>query len=107
MLRMSRQQLKEETKREEGDPHTKARIRRLQREAARKKMFHAVRTATVVVTNPTHLAVALHYDRATMAAPRVVAKGAGYIALRIADLARRHGVPVLERKRLAHAVYRT
>jgi flagellar biosynthetic protein FlhB len=106
-LRMSRQELKDEVKRDEGDPQVKARIRRLQREAAKKKMFHEVRRATVVVTNPTHLAVALRYDRGTMAAPRVVAKGAGHVAARIAELARRHGVPVLERKGLAQALYRT
>jgi flagellar biosynthetic protein FlhB len=107
LLRMSRQQLKEETKREEGDPQTKARIRRLQREAARKKMFHEVKSATVVVTNPTHLAVALRYDRGAMGAPKVVAKGAGHVAKRIAELARRHNVPVLERKTLAQALFRT
>ncbi len=106
-LRMSRQELKDETKREEGDPQVKARVRRLQREAAKKKMFHEARRATVVVTNPTHLAVALRYDRGTMTAPKVVAKGAGHVARRIADIARRHGVPVVERKSLAQALFRS
>lgn len=106
-LRMTRQEIKDEAKREEGDPLVRARVRRLQRETARKKMLQEVRRATVVVTNPTHLAIALRYDRATMAAPRVVAKGAGHMAHRIADIARRHGVPVLERRRLAQALFRT
>jgi flagellar biosynthetic protein FlhB len=105
-LRMTRQELKEEVKRDEGDPQIKARIRKLQREAAQKRMFQDVPRATVVITNPTHLAVALRYERNTMAAPQVVAKGAGYIALRIADMARRHGVPVVERKPLAQALYK-
>jgi flagellar biosynthetic protein FlhB len=106
-LRMTRQEVKDEAKREEGDPLVRARVRRLQRETARKKMMQEVRRATVVVTNPTHLAVALRYDRATMSAPRVVAKGAGHMAHRIADLARRHNVPVLERRSLAQALFRT
>jgi flagellar biosynthetic protein FlhB len=105
-LRMSRQELKDELKRDEGDPLIKARVRKLQREAARKQMFHEVKKATVVVTNPTHLAVALRYERGA-GAPRVVAKGAGFVAQRIVELARRHGVPVLERKPLAQALFRT
>lgn len=106
-LYMTRQELKDEIKREEGDPQIRGRIRKLQREAAQRKMFRAVPEATVVVTNPTHLAVALQYDPKTMAAPKVIAKGAGHIAKRIAALARQHGVPVLERKSLAQALYRT
>jgi flagellar biosynthetic protein FlhB len=104
-LMMTRQEVKEELKREEGDPQIKARIRKLQREAAKKRMFQDVPTASVVVTNPTHLAVALRYD-AKMAAPRVVAKGAGFVAQRIVDLARRHAVPVVERKPLAQALFK-
>lgn len=106
-LRMTRQEIKDEMKRDEGDPQVKARIRKLQRETAQKKMFHEVPRSTVVVTNPTHLAIALRYDRGNMAAPRVVAKGAGHVAKRIAELARRHGVPVLERKSLAQALFKT
>jgi len=105
-LRMTRQELKEEIKREEGDPQVKARLRKLQRELGKWRMLQDVPRATVVVTNPTHLAIALRYDRGTMAAPRVVAKGAGQVARRIADLARRHAVPVVERKPLAQALYR-
>ena len=70
-------------------------------------MFHKVRTATVVVTNPTHFAVALRFDTGAMAAPKVIAKGADHIAKRIVLIARQHGVPVLERKTLAQALYRT
>lgn len=105
-LLMTRQELKDDLKREEGDPQVKARIRKLQREAARKRMMQDVPTATVVVTNPTHLAVALRYQAGTMAAPQVVAKGAGHIAQRIIEIARRHAVPVVERKPLAQALYK-
>jgi flagellar biosynthetic protein FlhB len=105
-LRMTRQELKEEIKREDGDPQIKARVRKLQREAARKRMLKEVPRATVVITNPTHLAVALRYDGTTMVAPRVVAKGAGFVARRIAELARRHAVPVVERKAVAQALYK-
>lgn len=106
-LRMTRQEMREELKREEGDPQLKARIRRLQRETARRRMLAEVPRAQVVITNPTHLAIALQYDRDTMAAPRVVAKGAGLVAQRIAETARRHAVPVIERKPLAQALFKT
>jgi flagellar biosynthetic protein FlhB len=106
-LRMSRQELKDELKREEGDPQLRARIRKMQREMIKKQMFKQVPRATVVITNPTHLAVALRYERQRMSAPRVVAKGAGYVAERITALARRHAVPVVERKPLAQALYKS
>jgi flagellar biosynthetic protein FlhB len=105
-LRMTRQEAKEELKQTEGDPVIRARIRRLQREAAQRRMFQEVPRATVVITNPIHLAVALRYDRATMNAPKVVALGAGIIAERIIDLARRHAVPVVENRPLAQALHR-
>ncbi len=105
-LFMTRQELKEELKREEGDPHTRARIRKLQREMARKRMLDDVPRATVVITNPTHLAVAIRYERGVMPAPQVVAKGAGFIAERIKELARRHSVPVVERKPVAQALFK-
>ena len=87
-LLMTRQELKEESRRDDGDPLVRARLRKLQREASKKRMFEDVPRATVVITNPTHLAVALRYDRNTMTAPRVIAKGAGHVAKRITDLAR-------------------
>ena len=106
-LYMTKQELKDEIKREEGDPQIRMRIRKMQREAAQRKMFHEVPKATVVVTNPTHLAVAIRYEPGKMEAPKVIAKGADHIAKRIVALARAHGVPVLERKSLAQALYRT
>ena len=105
-LRMSRQELKEELRREEGDPLMRGRIRKMQREAARKRMMQDVPKATVVITNPTDLAIALRYERGTMAAPRVVAKGAGFVARNIVGLARRHSVPVVERREIAQALFK-
>jgi len=105
-LRMSRQDIKEEYKHTEGDPLVKARIRRMQREAARKRMMAAVPKATVVITNPTHLAVALAYDQERMIAPTVVAKGAGHIAAKIKEVALAHGVPIVENKPVAQLLYK-
>lgn len=105
-LYMSKQEVKDELKREEGNPQIKARIRKLQRETARRKMFQKVKSATVVVTNPTHLAIALQYGPG-MAAPKVIAKGAGFVAQRIAQIARANGIPVVERKSLAQALFKT
>jgi flagellar biosynthetic protein FlhB len=104
-LRMSRQEIKDELKQSEGDPHIKARIRRTQRQMAMRRMMQAVPTSDVVLTNPTHLAVALRYDASRMDAPVVVAKGAELIAERIKTLAREHGVPVVENKPLARALH--
>jgi flagellar biosynthetic protein FlhB len=103
---MTRQELKEELKREEGDPHLKGRLRKMQRELAQRRMMAEVPLATVVVTNPTHLAVALRYERGRQDAPRVLAKGRGYVARRIEALARRHAVPVVENKPVARALFR-
>ncbi len=105
-LRMSRQELKDERKDEEGDPHVRAKIKKMQREAAKHQMLRDVPRATVVLTNPTHLAIALKYERG-MAAPVVVAKGAGHVARRIVQLARKNDVPVLERKPLARLLFQT
>lgn len=104
-LRMSRQELKDEMKQEEGDPHIKARIRQIQRDRMRHKMLREVPKATVVITNPTHYAVAIRYTTGHDAAPVVIAKGMGIIALRIAKLASEHKIPVLERPELARAIY--
>lgn len=105
-LKMSRQEVKEETKQGEGDPQVKARFRRAQRELAKRRMLSAVREADVVLTNPVHVAVALRYRPAESAAPRVVAKGAGELAARIKEKAREAGVPIVERRALARALYR-
>ena len=106
-LRMSKQDIKDENKREGLDPLLKARIRRLQREAATKKMYREVKTATMIVTNPTHLAIALKYEPGRMKAPRVVGKGAGFVAKRLVEIARASNVPVLERKPLARALFKS
>lgn len=104
-LRMTREEVKDEQKEEQGDPQLRARIRRMQKEAAQRKTLKDVPLATVVLTNPTHYAVALRYESGRMKAPRVVAKGSGAFARQIAAVARQHGVPVLERKPLARALY--
>lgn len=104
-LKMTRHELKEEMKREEGDPQIKARIRQIQRDRARRRMMSEVPKATVVVTNPAHFAVALRYEATRDSAPIVIAKGTGAIARRIATVARRHSIPVLERPPLARALY--
>ena len=106
-LRMTRQEVKEEFKRTEGDPLVKARIRSIQRERARRRMFSEVPKADVVVTNPVHLAVALRYESKKMAAPVVVAKGARLLAERIKEIAAAHGIPIVENKMLARLLYRT
>jgi flagellar biosynthetic protein FlhB len=105
-LRMSRQELREEHKEMEGRPEVRARIRQLQRERGRRRMMEQVPLADVVLTNPTHYAIALRYDAERMRAPVVVAKGTGLIALRIRAIAAEHGVPVLESAALARALYR-
>lgn len=106
-LKMTRQEVKDEFRLQEGSPEVRARVRRLQRELVRHRMMTAVPRATVIVTNPTHYAVALAYQRGTMAAPVVVAKGKNLIAQRIRDIAREHGVPLVENKPLAQALYKT
>ncbi|MCC7010584.1 MAG: flagellar biosynthesis protein FlhB [Acidobacteria bacterium] len=106
-LKMTRQEVKDEQKLQDGNPEIKARVRRVQREMARRRMLHAVKTATVVVTNPTHFAVALEYRRDRMAAPIVVAKGQDAVAARIRAVAREHGVPIVENVPLARALYKT
>jgi flagellar biosynthetic protein FlhB len=105
-LKMSKADLRQEQKEDGGDPQIRARIRRLQREVAKRKGLKDVAGATVVLTNPTHYAVALKYDRTTSAAPRVVAKGSGALAKMIVQLAKKNGVPVLERKPLCRALYK-
>ena len=105
-LRMSRYELREEQKEMEGDPRIKARIRQIRLLRARRRMMTAVPKATVVVTNPSHYAVALAYDRAKNAAPRVVAKGMDSLAARIREVAEANKVPLVANPPLAHALYR-
>lgn len=106
-LRMSRDELREELRRTEGDPLVRSRFRQRARQLAMRRMIQDVRKADVVVTNPTHYAVALRYDARSMAAPTVVGKGQGVWAQRIRDEAREAGVPVLENPPLARTLYRT
>lgn len=105
-LRMSKQDLRQEHKESEGDPTIKGRIRRLQRQVRRQQMLKATETATAVVTNPTHFAVAIRYER-DMPAPIVVAKGRDLLAEQIKEVARWHGIPMLENPPLAQVLYRT
>lgn len=105
-LRMTKEEIRQEGKEIEGDPQIKARIRSLQREAARRRMMQAIPQADVVVTNPMHFAVALKYEEKGMAAPVVLAKGSQLIAERIKELAREHRIPVVEAPPLARALHR-
>ncbi|HWI26975.1 MAG TPA: flagellar biosynthesis protein FlhB [Stellaceae bacterium] len=106
-MRMSKQEVKEENKQSEGDPMVKARLRQIRMDRARRRMMAAVPTASVVVTNPTHYAVALKYQMGAKGAPRVVAKGADLIAQRIREIARENDVPLVENPPLARALYAT
>ncbi|MCS7158852.1 MAG: EscU/YscU/HrcU family type III secretion system export apparatus switch protein [Gemmatales bacterium] len=105
-LMMTRWELREELRQDEGDPQMRARLRKLMREMSQRRTLRDVSSATVVLRNPTHLAVALRYERQTMSAPKVVAKGAGTLAERILDIARQHFIPILERPPLAQALFR-
>jgi flagellar biosynthetic protein FlhB len=105
-LKMTRQELRQESKESDGNPEIKARIRNLQREMARRRMMAAVPTADVVVTNPTHYAVALKYADGSRGAPTVVAKGADEVAARIREIATNHHVPLLEAPALARALHK-
>jgi len=105
-LKMTKQEVKEEMRRMEGDPQTKQRRRQIAMQIAMQRLKKDVPKADVVVTNPTEFAIALQYDAKTMHAPKVVAKGKGYMAMRIRELAIAHGVPILERKPLARALYK-
>ena len=105
-LRMSLEEVKKEHKESDGDPHVKGERRRRAREMSRGRMLAAVPTASVIITNPTHYAVALYYDEATMSAPRIVAMGADHLALKIREVAAAARVPVLEAPPLARALYK-
>ena len=106
-MKMTKQEVKEEAKMTEGDPQVKGRIRAIQMQMARQRMMAEVPKAHVVITNPTRLAIALRYETTTMAAPLVVAKGAGAIAARIKEIAAEHEIPMVENKPLAQALYKT
>ena len=105
-MRMTKQEVKEEFKQEEGDPQIKGKIKQKQREMAMRRMMQSVPDATVVITNPTHLAVALKYDENEKGAPKVIAKGADYVAIKIKEKARESNVPIMENKPLARLIYK-
>jgi len=105
-LKMTKQEVTDEHKQSEGDPKVKSRIRSLQRQTAYHRMMAEVPKADVVITNPTHLAIALRFKPDEMTAPRVVAKGAGTIAERIRETAREHSVPIVENKPLAQTLFK-
>lgn len=106
-LRMSKQELKEEYRQSEGDPMLRSRMRQRQREIAMRRMMHDVAKADVIITNPTHIAVALQYDPERMDVPIVLAKGAGRVAERIKEIAREHQITIVENPPLARALYDT
>lgn len=105
-LKMSKQEVKDEYKQQEGDPQIKGKIKQKQREMSRQRMMQSVSDATVVITNPTHLAIALKYEEGgEMEAPKVIAKGADYLALKIKTIAKEHDIPIVENKPLARMMY--
>lgn len=105
-LKMTKQEVKDEYKQAEGDPQIKGKIKQKQREISQRRMMQSVADATVVITNPTHLAIALKYEEnSDMEAPKVVAKGADYIAIKIKTLAKENNIPIVENKPLARMMY--
>jgi flagellar biosynthesis protein FlhB len=106
-LMMTKQEVKDEFKQSEGNPIIKSRIRSIQLHMARKRMMRQVPKADVIITNPTHLAIALQYERGKMIAPTVIAKGAGSVAEKIKEVARKASVPIVENKPLAQALYKS
>lgn len=106
-MKMSKEEIKEDFKRSEGDPFMRGRIRSQQRALARNRMMSNVPKATVVITNPTHLAIAIEYNGANMSAPKVLAKGANLMAQRIIDIAREHNIPIVQNIPLARTIFKT
>jgi flagellar biosynthetic protein FlhB len=106
-IKMSKAEVKEDAKSSEGNPAIKGKIRSIQRERARRRMMERIKDADVIVTNPTHFAVALEYKAGMMGAPRVIAKGQGWVAQRIKALGRDHDIPLVENVPLARALYRS
>jgi flagellar biosynthetic protein FlhB len=106
-LRMTKQEIRDEYKQSEGDPHIKARLRELRLQRVRKRMMAAVPNADVIITNPTHFAIAMEYKQGSNAAPKVIAKGQDHMALKIREVAKENNIPIVENKPLARALYET
>lgn len=106
-MKMSKQEIRDEVKSREGDPLIKARIRKIQKEVAQRRMMADVPKADVIITNPTHLACALKYSPEKYAAPILLAKGADHVAQRIREMAKEHGIPIVENKPLARTIFKT
>ncbi len=104
---MSKQEIRQEMKETDGNPQMKSRVRRIQRDLARRNMMKEIPKATAVIVNPTHYAVAILYDMDAMAAPKVIAKGQNYLAMRIRQIALEHQVPIVENQPLAQALYKS
>ncbi len=106
-LRMTKQQVKEESKEKDGNPEVKQKIRSIQREMAQKRMIQDVPKADVIITNPTHISIVLRYDGNVMVAPQVIGKGQDHLAMRIREIAKEHDIPIVENVPLARALYKT
>jgi flagellar biosynthesis protein FlhB len=106
-MKMTKQEVKDEHKNADGDPHIKGRMRQIRMTRARKRMMASVPKASVIITNPTHYAVALQYELGANGAPRVVAKGVDFMAKQIRELAAKHDVPIIENPPVARALYAT
>tara|TARA_Y100000768_G_scaffold388599_1_gene385465 strand:+ start:826 stop:1905 length:1080 start_codon:yes stop_codon:yes gene_type:complete len=106
-LRMTKQQVKEESKEKDGNPEVKQKIRSIQREMSQKRMIADIPTADVIITNPTHISIVVRYDNITMIAPQVIGKGQDHLALRIREIAKEHDIPIVENVPLARALHKT
>jgi flagellar biosynthetic protein FliR/FlhB len=104
-MKMTKQEVKDEYKQMEGDPKVKGKIKQRQREMASRRMMESVADATVIITNPTHLSIAIKYEDGKMEAPKIVAKGADLIALKIKEVAKENNIPIMENKPLARLLY--
>src|SRR5690606_1090678 len=106
-LMMTRQELKEENKEQNGNPEIKQKIRAIQRQMASKRMMSEIPNADVIITNPTHISIVVKYDAVTMIAPQVIGKGSDHLALKIREIAKKHDIPIVENVPLARALYKT